>query len=141
MKHRNCEKLSKSATKKIKQCPSTEYTIEVPLLLNLDKNFFAECISFYGKLCLELFKFLKIIWLKFTYTTIINWYRTVHNYCTDIYLNKLKKLNWFWPHSCIHLTLYSFSLKSFMIPMKTKLFMTIILYFIINRYCFAGWWC
>ena len=141
MKHHNCKKLSKSATKKIKQCPSMEYTIEIPLLLNLNKNFFAECITFYGKLCLEFFKFLKIIWLKFTYTTIINWYRTVHSYCTNIYLNKFKNLNWFWPQSCIRLTFYSFSLKSFVIPMKTKLFMTIFLYFIVNRYCFAGWWC
>ena len=71
MKHHNCEKLSqqtnpcsKSATKKIRQCPSREYTILITLLLNLNKNYIAEFISFYGKLCLEFFKILKIIWFE-----------------------------------------------------------------------------
>ena len=58
-----------------------EYTILIPSLLNLNKNFFVEFISCYGKLCLEFFKFLKIIWLKFKYTMIINCYRTVQNTC------------------------------------------------------------
>ena len=49
MKHHNCEKLSKSATKKMKQRFSMEYNILIPLLVNLNKNFFVECISFYGK--------------------------------------------------------------------------------------------